>query len=90
MQERLGRHIQHLLKFGRDVYDPLQFNAVVADINRPLLINAGRFACSHSHIYMLRNMPSPTSTFMGLLLYNGSLGMSNQLVTNHRNGGYVI
>ena len=42
MKERLGQHVQHLLKFGRDVYDPLQYNAVVADINRPLLINAGK------------------------------------------------
>lgn len=42
VQERLGRHIQHLLKFGRDTYDPLQYNAVVADINQPLLINAGK------------------------------------------------
>ena len=42
VHERLGRHVQHLLKFGRDVYDPLQYNAVVADINRPLLINAGK------------------------------------------------
>lgn len=47
VHERLGRHVQHLLKFGRDLYDPLQYNAVVADINRPLLINAGK-ACQHS------------------------------------------
>ena len=42
VKERLGQHVQHLLKFGRDVYDPLQYNAVVADINMPLLINAGK------------------------------------------------
>lgn len=42
MQERLGKHVQHLLKFGRDVFDPLQYDAVVADINKPLLINAGK------------------------------------------------
>ncbi|DBA81006.1 TPA: hypothetical protein ACH3X2_007212 [Trebouxia sp. C0005] len=41
VQERLSRHIQHLLKFGRNTYDPLQYNAVVADIDHPLLINAG-------------------------------------------------
>ncbi|DBB05516.1 TPA: hypothetical protein ACH3X1_012469 [Trebouxia sp. C0004] len=41
VQERLSRHVQHLLKFGRNTYDHLQYNAVVADINHPLLINAG-------------------------------------------------
>lgn len=41
VQERLCRHVQHLLKFGRTTFDPLQYNAVVADIHHPLLINAG-------------------------------------------------
>ncbi|DBB08139.1 TPA: hypothetical protein ACH3X3_008328 [Trebouxia sp. C0006] len=41
VQERLSWHVQHLLKFGRNTYDPLQYNAVVADINHPFLINAG-------------------------------------------------
>lgn len=45
VQERLSRHIQHLLKFGRNTYDPLQYNAVVADIDHPLLINAGITCC---------------------------------------------
>ena len=41
VQERLKRHVQHLLKFGRDTYDKLQYDAVTADINQPLMINAG-------------------------------------------------
>lgn len=41
-KERLGQHVQHLLKFGRDAFDSLQYNAVVADIKRPLLVNAGK------------------------------------------------
>ena len=45
VQERLSRHVQHLLKFGRNTYDPLQYNAVVADINHPFLINAGIACC---------------------------------------------
>lgn len=42
VKERLGQHVEHLLKFGREVFDPLQYNAVIADIKRPLLINAGK------------------------------------------------
>ena len=49
VQERLSRHVQHLLKFGRNTYDPLQYNAVVANINRPLLINAGIACCPCGH-----------------------------------------
>ena len=45
VQERLSWHVQHLLKFGRNTYDPLQYNAVVADINHPFLINAGIACC---------------------------------------------
>ena len=41
VQERLKRHVQHLLKFGKDTYDGLQYHAVTADINQPLMINAG-------------------------------------------------
>lgn len=41
VQERLKRHVQHLLKFGRKDYDELQYAAVTADIHQALLINAG-------------------------------------------------
>lgn len=41
VQERLKKHVQHLLKFGREHYDELQYAAVTADIHQALLINAG-------------------------------------------------
>ena len=65
LKERLGQHVQHLLKFGRDVFDPLQYSAVVADINMPLLINAGKEIITPA----LSPVPSPRPLFPPRLSY---------------------
>ena len=42
VHDRLRGHAKHLLKFGKDSYDQLQYDAVVANTNQALLINAGK------------------------------------------------
>lgn len=78
VQEQLGRHVQHLLKFGRATFDELQLAAVTADIHKPLLINAGTTCSSsyknrhnrHGHLNMLTPLDAvQCCIYAGYMLY---------------------